>query len=131
MKKFLILWAILLPLIFISCGDDKDDNFLVGEWIDVDSEPNGPEVFHYKFNSNHTGAFWVSYNGRVDYSNMYWTFKWSVDGDEITFSPASGKMCLSFVEFGTEHVVSTKYSLKNGVLHFSAGASGDSYRKIQ
>lgn len=95
MKKnfYLILATMLLAVTGITltaCGDDNDEPGgleaqLIGEWDDG-PDPTGIDpywdVFHLKFNSNHTGRFWVTELGGIP-DDM--DFTWSVKGDILTF----------------------------------------------
>ncbi len=83
MKKLLFLMTLMMPLLFASCGDDKDEptsfsKQLVGEWEEI----NGPELelFHLKFISDHKGLFWITENGvKIEET----PFTWAQDGNNV------------------------------------------------
>lgn len=89
MKKYYYLLIVaLLAAITVSltaCGDDEPSSSLekqlIGEWNDG---PSSLEVFYLKFNSNHTGKFWVVVNDMGGIIDCEIDFKWSVNGDILT-----------------------------------------------
>ena len=88
MKKILLLMAIILPFVFTSCGDDKDEpkqnleQELIGQWYFMVNEYT---VNNYLFNSDHTGKHWMKQDGEV----LNWTvrsFNWSLkEVDNVTY----------------------------------------------
>ena len=60
MKKILLLWALIMPFVFSSCDDDKDEpknpgEELIGEWIWLEDDGRMPdplvddEIWHMEF----------------------------------------------------------------------------------
>ena len=116
MKKILLLMAIILPFVFTSCGDDKDEpqnleQELIGEW--VENTNSNYEVYHYIFKSDHTGSWWVTNNNVLIDGFVVTTFTLSVKGNSLTLvNDANGGSA------------STTFSIKNGILHFDNFDSG-------
>ena len=86
MKKILLLITFIMPLFFASCGDDDDSpstfsKQLIGEWVEYNG--NEIELFHYKFDSDHKGLFWVTEYGEVIEEI---SFSWSTKGDVLSFT---------------------------------------------
>ena len=87
MKKNLYLFVAIVMAVmsvsFMSCGDEPSEleAQLIGEWY---TGPGGywDDVHHIKFNSNHTGNYWVV---EMDEVCEEFNFKWSVKGDILTF----------------------------------------------
>ena len=85
MKKLFLLLAIVLPLVFISCGDEDDvltsrEQELVGEWALVKTSASQDD-YHYVFKKERTGSRRHLIDGTVvtDIS-----FKWTLDGNRLT-----------------------------------------------
>ncbi len=119
MKKYLFLFlAVMLgtmSVFFTACGDDEPasslEKQLIGEW--VDNWYDGPEddyldVFHLRFNSNHTGTFWVIEYGKVDITI---DFKWSVNGDILTLKGNDPELNDCIFEKGRFYFVDDKLYL--------------------
>ena len=118
MKKILLLMAIVLPFVLVSCGDDKDEpqnleQQLIGSWVgDVYSIVDGemivthPHSGYMIFNADHTGIEYTIIDGVKSPENP---FTWSLKGNVLTFVFASEKM---------EYEI----SIKGDVLHLKHGA---------
>ena len=87
MKKHLLLfgaivWAVM-GMTLTSCGDDNDKDepskLSSLEWADYD---DGEICLLLKFNSDHTGSFWI-YEGEQNGKKN--NFTWSVKDEILTF----------------------------------------------
>ena len=94
MKRYLLLFAIILPFVLTSCGDDKDEpkqsleEQLIGSWVgDVYNIIEGkvvvthPHSGYILFNADHTGKGWTVIDG-VKSPDMHFT--WSLKGNVLT-----------------------------------------------
>lgn len=93
MKKILLILAILLPLVFTSCGDDNDalssrEQELVGEWAIVKTSEN-QEDYHYVFNKERTGSRRHLEDGNVTTDIR---FNWTLDGNRLTLDYTTQKL---------------------------------------
>lgn len=116
MKKLLLLLAIGLSFVFISCGDDKEkdepkeepvnlEQLVIGEWKSQDAE----YVYHYVFRSNYTGEYTQSWTGgEIRFNRSY---SWSLVGNTLKcispFNEKLGTFALSY-ENGTLLMVDTR-----------------------
>lgn len=106
MKKLLLLWALILPFVFVSCSDDDDagdsthDPRLIGEWIEQGAS-DYDLAEHLKFQSNGTLTQWFTSEGE---EIEKYTFKWRTEDNSIIY-----------LTYGNE-TESGKYEIKNGVL---------------
>ena len=116
MKKILLSMAILLPFVFTSCGDDKDEpkqnleQELIGTWVGdlydiVDGEMivTHPHSAYILFNADHTGKTWSVIDG---VNKPVRNFNWSLKGNILT------------IEDGSEPVI---ISIDGDVLHIKQG----------
>ena len=73
--------AIIMSVNFVACSDDDDDNPIVGTWrSEVDNYGYSDS---YTFNADGSGI-WQEFKG--DKQTDSESFKYSVDGDKITFT---------------------------------------------
>lgn len=123
MKKILFLMAVLLPLIFTSCGDDKDvlssqEQELVGEWAIVKTPESGNEDMRFVFKKERTGSRRHVVDGNVvtDIS-----FKWTLEGNRLSLDYGTGQQLLLEITMGIN---------KMHVVYVGTGASED-YKKVE
>ena len=131
MKKILLLLAIILPFVFTSCGDDKDEpkqnleQELIGSWVgDVYNIIDGkvvvthPHSGYILFNADHTGKSWRFIDGVMspDYN-----FTWSLKGNilTITFSASSSE------------ALTYEISIKDDILHIKQGTFEFDYTRAK
>ena len=82
--------AIIMSVNFVACGDDDDDNPIVGTWrSEVDSYGYSDS---FTFNTDGSGI-WQEFKG--DKQTDSDSFKYSVDGDKITFTWTDGEIYTS------------------------------------
>ena len=123
MKKILFLLAIVLPLVFTSCGDNNDvlspmEQELVGEWAIINSPGSQSEDFHYVFKKERTGARRHLVNGQVETDIA---FKWTLEGNTLT------------LDYGYQQLV-LEISMKINQMHMvyvGTGATEDYNRVIK
>lgn len=123
MKKIFFLMAVLLPLIFTSCGDDKDvlssqEQELVGEWAIVKTPESGNEDMRFVFKKERTGSRRHVVDGNVvtDIS-----FKWTLEGNRLSLDYGTGQQLLLEITMGIN---------KMHVVYVGTGASED-YKKVE
>lgn len=121
MKKILMLLAIMLPLVFTSCGDDNDvlsanEQELLGEWAIV--RPVGSQVddYHYVFKKERTGSRRHLVDGTVVTDIA---FKWTLNGKRLTLD-YGGQQLLLDIEIGINNM---------HVVYVGTGATED-YNKV-
>lgn len=98
MKKILLLMAIALSLVLVSCSDDKEENepeeepvyleqLVIGEWTSQDAE----YVYKYVFRSSFTGEYTQSWiGGTIKFNRSY---SWSLIGNVLKcISPFNEKL---------------------------------------
>ena len=84
------LVAIIMSVNFVACGDDDDDNPIVGTWrSEVDNYGYSDS---FTFNTDGSGI-WQEFKG--DKQTDSDSFKYSVDGDKITFTWTDGEIYTS------------------------------------
>jgi len=106
MKKILLLLAIIVPFVFTSCGDDKDEpktleQQLIGEW--VESTDFEIDLFNLKFNTDHTGKLWVTDLG-VTKPGSESNFTWSLTGSNLVIEASDGEIANSTISI-TDNVL--------------------------
>lgn len=106
MKKYLLLLAILLPFILISCGDDKDEpknleQQLIGGWSYTEGVDASLVIHNLIFNANHTGKMVNTQGGVVTYET---SFTWSLDGDVLTMNGPTTEVCTIAFEGNQLHL---------------------------
>ena len=118
MKKILLLMAIILPFVFTSCGDDKDEpkqileQELIGSWVGdeytvVDGKVvvTHPHSAYILFNADHTGKRWSVIDG---VKSPVYNYTWSLKGNVLSIYSESGLM-------------TWEISIKDYVLHTKSG----------
>ena len=123
MKKILLVMALLLPLILVSCNDNQDnsDNQEIDEPINLEQELIGKwnQVFQqnisYIFYSNHEGQYVRSEHGEVMFSRYY---TWALNGNIVTV-----------ISIVNENFGPIKISNENGTLYL-IDANGNKYVKM-
>lgn len=127
MKKILLLMAIFLPLVLISCGDDKDEpspleQKLIGSWTGGIGGGMGstisPEIYSYTFNANHTGKYTFEIQGPQPKRGGY-DFKWSLKGNTMTIKPE-----------GEDYSSSYEISIENDILIIKTGGIGGIFYEL-
>ena len=95
--------AIIMSVNFVACSDDDDDNPIVGTWR---SEVSNNSYDSFTFNTDGSGI-WQEYrnNNQIDSD----TFKYSIDGDKITFTWADGEIYTS-----TFSISDSRLTIKDG-----------------
>lgn len=93
MKKILLLLAIVLPLVFSSCGDDNDvlssqEEQLVGEWAIINEPGSQADDYHYVFKKERTGSRRHIEDGNVKTDVP---FNWTLNGNKLTLDYGSGQ----------------------------------------
>ena len=122
MRKILLLWALIMPFVFSSCDDDKDEpknpgEELIGEWIMLDEDGRMPdplvddEIWHMEFFPNYDAKEWVTHFGVTTETNLY---SWELSDGKLYFN--SG-----------EHSYPMK--IEKGVLTIYLGGYIDKYKK--
>ncbi|MBC5606890.1 DUF5640 domain-containing protein [Bacteroides difficilis] len=81
--------AIIMSVNFVACSDDDDDNPIVGTWR---SEVSNNSYDSFTFNTDGSGIWQAYRDNRQTDSD---TFKYSIDGDKITFTWADGEIYTS------------------------------------
>ena len=85
-RLFATLLVIVLCAGFTSCSDDDDDNPIVGTWrSEVDNYGYSDS---YTFNADGSGIWQEFKDGKQIDSE---SFKYSLDGDKITFTWSDGE----------------------------------------
>ena len=126
MKKILLLWALIMPFVFSSCDDDKDEpknpgEELIGEWIMLDEDGRMPdplvcdEIWHMEFFPNYDAKEWVTHFGVTTETNQYsWDF-------------SEGK--LYFVSYDGSDKSSYPMKIEKGVLTIYYNGYSEQYKK--
>ena len=94
MKKILLLWALIMPFVFSSCDDDKDEpknpgEELIGEWIWLEDDGRMPdplvddEIWHMEFFPNYDAKEWVTHFGVTTETNHY---SWELSDGKLYFN---------------------------------------------
>ncbi len=108
MKKILLLLAIMLPFVLISCGDDDDvlspmEQDLVGEWAIIITDNTQPDDFHFVFKKERTGSRRRLVNGEV-VSDV--PFNWTLQGSTLTLNYAGQQLVMEIsLTINQMHVV--------------------------
>lgn len=121
MKKILMLLAIMLPLVFTSCGDDNDvlsanEQELLGEWAIVRPVDSQVDDYHYVFKKERTGSRRHLVDGTVVTDIA---FKWTLNGKRLTLD-YGGQQLLLDIEIGINNM---------HVVYVGTGATED-YNKV-
>ena len=121
MKKILMLLAIMLPLVFTSCGDDNDvlsanEQELLGEWAIVRPGGSQADDYHYVFKKERTGSRRHLVDGTVVTDIA---FKWTLNGKRLTLD-YGGQQLLLDIEIGINNM---------HVVYVGTGATED-YNKV-
>ena len=109
MKKILFFMMAMLPLMFIGCSDDDENDHkgqLVGMWVE-DTDYN-IEVFHLQLNSDGTGWQWAEDNGEIDEFGKS-KLIWSATENEFTGT--------WYDEYGDSETETLPYTLSGDRLH--------------
>lgn len=96
--------AIIMSVNFAACSDDDDDNPIIGTWrSEVDSYGYSDS---FTFNTDGSGI-WQEYrnNNQTDSD----TFKYSIDGDKVTFAWTDGETYTS-----TFSISDNRLTIKDG-----------------
>ena len=120
MKKILLLMAIVLPFVLISCGDDKDEpsaleQQLIGGW-NGQSETSSilhPQVIQYIFNADHTGRYiWQETPSPLRHgaTSGGYDYTWKLKKNVLTITPNEGDDPKTF-----------EISIENGILKMTQG----------
>lgn len=97
MKKLLLLWALILPFVFCSCSDDKD-------------EPDGSNIEGTWIMKN----FDVGCDFTVTFSNGKALMHWSDDDDTFVATYVATEDKIYFRDEYDEWICD--YAIKNGIL---------------
>ena len=124
MKKYLLLFAIILPFVLTSCDDDKDEpksleQQLIGSWVQTQVDGPNTLTWHYIFNSDHNGKQQIILNGHI---STEVNFTWSLKGNILT---------VSFIQDGNTETVSVEISIDGDVLHIKQGDDTIDYHRAK
>ena len=82
------LVAIIMSVNFVACSDDDDDNPIVGTWRGEVVDDGKGYSDSYTFNADGSGIWQEFKDGKQIDSE---SFKYSLDGDKITFTWSDGE----------------------------------------
>ena len=114
MKKYILLFAIILPFVLTSCDDDKDEpksleQQLIGSWVQTQVDGPNTLTWHYIFNSDHNGKQQIILNGHI---STEVNFTWSLKGNILS---------CSFIQDGNTVTVSREISIDGDVMYLKEG----------
>ena len=124
MKKYILLFAIILPFVLTSCDDDKDEpksleQQLIGSWVWTTVESSNNITWNYIFNSDHKGKEQIFVNETI---STEINFTWSLKGNILS---------CSFIEDGNTNTVSVEISIDGDVLHIKQGEDIYDYHRAK
>lgn len=123
MKKIFLLWVLIVPFIFSSCGNDNDEpknpgEAIIGEWLMLyDGRMPDPsvddEIWHMEFFPNYDVKEWVTHFGVTTEQNNY---GWQL---------SDGKL---YIKTGSQ---SFPMEIKGGVLTIYYSDYTEQYKKLK
>lgn len=123
MKKIFLLWVLIVPFIFSSCGNDNDEpknpgEAIIGEWLMLDDDgkmpnPADDEVWHMEFFPNYDVKEWVTHFGVTTEQHNY---GWQL---------SDGKL---YIKKGSQ---SFPMEIKGGVLTIYYSDYTEQYKKLK
>ena len=92
MKKLILMLAMVLPMVFVSCSDEEDDSVymerICGVWEEY-GNTLGYEVFHLELKPDGTGNRWAEDYGEIDEQGKT-PFSWSANESELVVTTEDG-----------------------------------------